>query len=219
MTNRTLSCRMRRLSERGGGTIVLALVLLVIMSLAAFGVSRASLRELATSGSVSQGTKAAEAADAGLDWFLVWSDADNASAAASATGNQQLRTRLPQLLDPGYVQTDLVHFQPWDMAFRLTSDPTDAASDMVFDIADASVKQNAASGNEVVQKFDLMVRYLGQHGSDPTGGTDPSMAGRTLKRFQVVSEGSTNVALGGGLFQQFRQRREMTGFRPTSIGN
>lgn len=210
---------MPRFRERGGGTIVLALILLVIMSLAAFGVSRASLRELATSGSVAQGTKAAEAADAGLDWFLVWSDADNGSAAASATGNQVLRNQLPLLLDPGYTQTDLVHFQPWDMAFRLASDPTDAASDMVFDTAGAAVRQNAAGGNEVVQKFDLTVRYLGQHGSDPSGGTDPSLAGRTLKRFQVVSEGSTNVALGGGLFQQFRQRREMTGLRPTSLGN
>lgn len=219
MSTRYPRPQVNRPTEFGGGTIVLALILLVIMSLAAFGVSRASLRELATSGSVSQGTKAAEASDAGLDWFLVWSDADNASAAASATGNQVLRNRLPELLDPGYVQTDLAHFQPWDMAFRLASDPTDTTSDMVFDITGAAVRQNASGGNEVIQKFDLTVRYLGQHGSDPTEGTDPSLAGRTLKRFQIVSEGSTNVALGGGLFQQFRQRREMTGFRPTSVGN
>ena len=73
----------RAARERGGITILVALILLGMMTLGAFAMAKNSLREVAVTGNTWQAAKAAEAADAGLDWFVVWTHPANADAATT----------------------------------------------------------------------------------------------------------------------------------------
>ena len=203
--------------QRGGATILVALVLLVIMSLAAFSMAKNSIRDLAISGTVIQGTKADEAAEAGLDWFVVWSHPDNSQLALS-TGNKALVNGLATVKAPEWTQADS-YFENWDRAFRVQSAPADT-SDMVFSRAGGIVRQTAAGGNAVTQKFDVVIRFLGFQTSALTatsggasGGTTPASLSTQDLLWQVVSEGSANIPLGGGDFLPFRQRREMIGIQ------
>ncbi len=58
--------------QRGGLTIVMALVLVAVLGAATFSLSRNTIRELSMAGTIIQGEKAAAAADAGLDWVIIW---------------------------------------------------------------------------------------------------------------------------------------------------
>lgn len=76
--------RDRRQSEAGGITIVVALMLLVLLTVAAVSMSRNSLREIVTSGFTRQGAMARNVADSGIEWGVYWIDLEN-SATAGAT--------------------------------------------------------------------------------------------------------------------------------------
>ena len=202
-------------SQRGGITIVIALVLIVLMSLAAFSLSRNSIREMASAGSILQGGKASEAADAGLDWFVVWGQKDNrdfaydsggstpnnslATALHDITTNLDLSTGVPawwtQLSGHGLLaSTDTA--RQWDMAAAIRSNESQtSSSDLVFNNTAAGVQQATNSGgNPIIQRFDLTVRYLGASAtsSQTSTTTTSSAAGGT-------SVG--NKALGDLLFQ------------------
>lgn len=228
--------------QAGGAAILLALIILVVMSLAAFGVARNALRDLSIVGTVTQGTKAEEAADAGLDWFIIWSHPDTALSATSASGNKALVAKLQDIKsatwgDPDIPNTtrDLNVADPyfstrtWDQAFRLTSTEADnATSDMVFDITNydgkTSVKQDQANyGNRVGQKFNLTVRFLGFDqpkvtggGGNYSGGTQSGATSIQNLRWHIISEGQASVDLGGGAYQRYSQRREMIGIQALS---
>lgn len=204
-------------SQRGGATIVIALMLLVVLSIAAFGVARGAIRDLSQVGTLTQGTKAEEAAEAGLDWFIIWSHPDNAAQATSNEGNKTLVNGISAVKAPGWTQTDTDHFEAWDRAFRVVSTP-DQTSDMVFSRTGGLVKQTAAKGNQVTQKFDLTVRFLGFVASSMTagagqasGGTTPASLSTQDLLWQVVSEGSANIPTSNTTYLQFRQRREVIG--------
>lgn len=80
------SCRQRglRRSEAGGITIVVALMLLVLLTIAAVAMSRNSLREIVTSGFARQGAMARNVADSGIEWGIYWIDGDNTATAADS---------------------------------------------------------------------------------------------------------------------------------------
>ena len=228
---RALSLPTSRESERGGVTIIVALVLVVLMSLAAFSLSRNAIRQLASSGSILQGGKASEASDAGLDWYLVWAGADNQTAAlasGTASGNKNLAQALYDMThyptdwythlsnDGLLASTDST--RTWDMAASITSSESDAAtSDLVFDNTAGTVLQSTNSaGNPVVQSFDLTVRYLGtiqpaltSNQSGASGGTNASQNTVGELYYQVSSLGKAAVPLGGGNYLRYQQRREM----------
>ena len=218
--------------QRGGITIVVALVLIVLMSLAAFSMSRNSIRELATSGSILQGGKATEAANAGLDWYVVWSQPDNAQAALSsstATGNQNLAKAMRDLttyganwygaLSSDSLLASTSSSRNWDMAAAITSNESQTATnDMVFDNTAAGVVKQAGNnnGNPVVQRFDLFVRYLGvvqssvsSTGNAASGGTAAGSSSPGERYYQVVSTGNAAVPVGNGSYLRYQQRREM----------
>lgn len=67
----------QRSSERGGVTILVALVLLGLLTIAAMGMSRNSLREVMISGTTRQGAMARNAADSGIEWTIHWMHLDN----------------------------------------------------------------------------------------------------------------------------------------------
>lgn len=72
-------------SQRGGITILVALSLLVILSVSAFGLARSSIREAAITGTVSQAAAVRGNADAGLDWAIQWMHPDNKQETALKT--------------------------------------------------------------------------------------------------------------------------------------
>lgn len=232
-------------SERGGITIVIALVLIVLMSLAAFSLSRNSIRQLASSGSILQGGKASEASDAGLDWFVVWTSKENRELAyysGSPSANKSLATAFYDLtknldasgVNPAWYQNLsndglLASTDParaWDMAFAIRSDESQSAtSDMVFNNNATGVLQAGNStGNPVVQRFDVVARYLGGTGSNSQTSTTTSGAGGTNANapgfgdllFQVQSTGNAAVPIGNGNYLRFQQRRESVTSAPPS---
>ena len=96
--------------------------------------------------------------------------------------------------------------------------PHSSTSDMVFSRKDGLVKQTAAKGNQVTQKFDVTVRFLGFVASSMTagagqasGGTTPASLSTQDLLWQVVSEGSANIPTSNTTYLQFRQRREVIG--------
>jgi type II secretory pathway pseudopilin PulG len=70
-----------RPSEAGGITIVVALMLLVLLTVAAVSMSRNSLRDIVTSGFTRQGAMARNVADSGIEWGIYWIDVENAKTA------------------------------------------------------------------------------------------------------------------------------------------
>lgn len=217
-----LKPRNTRRSEAGGITTLLALVLVVVMGAAAFGLSRDSLRELAIAGSVSQGAKAENAADSGMDWFITWAHPDNVTAFTGAAGAEGALAQSLLWLK----RTDWASYSygslgatlassSWDRAVTLNADAI--AGNMVFDTTGAVVQQSAAKGNAIVQKFDLELRFLGQRSTggtgDPSGGTDPKAKGTMDLLWQVTSSGRAEVS-GTGV--TFVQRREAIGVQSLS---
>lgn len=101
-----------RHSQTGGITILVALVLLSIMTVAAMSMSQNTLRELAITGNESTGRKAAESADSALDWVLIWSNPNAASSILASTDpitgantSTLVTTTLPGA--PGIVQAQM----------------------------------------------------------------------------------------------------------------
>lgn len=212
-----------RRRQRGGMTILLALVLLSIMSVAALGIANTSIRELTTTGTVLQGGKAAEAADAGLDWAIVWSDKANREAVAGSTKSSGFFAEALNavLVDSSEtIQSEGISRlgDLSDRAVRMASlASAGGTSGMVFNTADSLVAQGSTGGNRVIQKFDLDIRYLGSEGqlSGTTGGgaasadTDTASKSQTEHMVLVSAFGTANVDLGDGTYVSYRQRRDL----------
>ena len=225
-----------RHGEQGGLTIVVALVLVVLMSLAAFGMSRNAIRQLASSGNILQGGKADEASNAGLDWFVVWSAADNQNAAIGTDNETSANWKLQRAIGDmtlyisPYPDTNSAYqhlkddgllassdsTRTWDVAAAVTSDESQAtSSDLVFDNGASTVLQaKNNTGNPVVQSFDLStIRYLG---TDRASLSTQSNTGVTIGHlyFQVQSLGKAAVPIGNGSYLRYQQRREMIAWAP-----
>ncbi len=220
--------RLRR--QRGGMTIVMALILLVVLSLAAFSLSRNAIRELTTSGHLIQGDKAAEAADAGLDWYLVWSLPANTTLAYSTTasvGNNTLAKALTDLtaldwhtrLANDGLLLNTSSSMDWDRAALVSSQEGQTASNqMVFDNTSSSAVYQAknSGGSPVVQRFDLQIRWLGKDDLSLTGTASGSNGSGTNFLWQVISTGYAAVPMGGGNYLRYQQRRELILTAPPS---
>ncbi len=83
-----------RKKQEGGLTIIMALVLVGVMGAATFSLSRNAIRELSMAGTIIQGEKAAAAADAGLDWVIIWGQGGVNNAAFTAAGPLTSQTSL-----------------------------------------------------------------------------------------------------------------------------
>jgi Tfp pilus assembly protein PilX len=83
--------------QTGGITILVALSLLVLLTIAAVGMSRNSFREVIISGTSRQGAMVRNAADAGIEWSIYWLDLSNApSATLTGIKLQTLKNKLLQ---------------------------------------------------------------------------------------------------------------------------
>ena len=78
-----LASRHRDLAQPQAGaiTIIVALMLLVLLTVASMAMSRNSLREIVTSGFSRQGAMARNVADSGIEWSIHWIDLANSNAA------------------------------------------------------------------------------------------------------------------------------------------
>jgi Tfp pilus assembly protein PilX len=83
--------------QTGGITILVVLMLLVLLTIAAVGMSRNSFREAVISGTARQGSMVRNVGDSGIEWSLFWIFAENTTApTATATGLKNLKTYLGQ---------------------------------------------------------------------------------------------------------------------------
>ena len=94
--------------QTGGITILVALALLVLLTIAAVGMSRNSFREVVISGTSRQGAMVRNVADAGIEWSVYWLDLANAP---SATNTGLKLTALKKQL----LQNDTQAGRAWDV--------------------------------------------------------------------------------------------------------
>jgi hypothetical protein len=90
----------RRPSEAGGITIILALMLLVLLTVAAVGMSRNALRDIVTVGFGRQGAMARNVADSGLEWSIHWLDPENGKVANEGSALHLTTLKAALLQDP-----------------------------------------------------------------------------------------------------------------------
>jgi Tfp pilus assembly protein PilX len=84
-----------RAREAGGITIVVTLMLLVLLTVAAMGMSKNALRDLAISGTTRQGSMARNTADSGVEWAVYWlTDTNAGGATGSAAAFRSLKSTL-----------------------------------------------------------------------------------------------------------------------------
>ena len=89
--------RPRHDSQAGGITIIVTLMLLVLLTVAALGMSKNAMRELAISGTTRQGAMARNVADSGIEWAVYWLDAKNSpSATDTPLALATLKSKLAQ---------------------------------------------------------------------------------------------------------------------------
>lgn len=205
-----------RRSEQGGVTILTTLGLLVLLTVMVFSLGKSSLRELAVTGTVWQAAKASEAAEAGLDWFILWSNTNN-FASATSSDRDTLVSALKALnagttwSDPTINSHLLNSANTWDRADSLISTPSATTSDMVF----ANTGAGNLQGGSVVQSFDLMFRFLGtplvntvSSGLGNPAGLGPG-TGRQTVLYQLQSTGKASIPIGGTSYMNYRATREM----------
>lgn len=208
-----------RQRQKGGIAILTVFGLLVLATVVGFGLSKNALRELSTTGTVWQAAKASEAAEAGTDWFMLWSNKDNWGPAAGSNKRDVLVQAIQQLNAADswrtstylYDQTITTTSERWDRAIKVASSETDTNSDMVFANSGTGYKQTTP----VTQSFDLVVRYLGQPldntvsstSGNPSGGTT-AKKGTSLNLYQVQSTGKASVDIGGS-YMRYQARREV----------
>nr|WP_320132304.1 hypothetical protein [uncultured Holophaga sp.] len=68
-------------------TILVVLLLLVLLTIAAVGMSKNAFRAVVASGSSRQGAMAMNVADSGIEWSIYWMDYNNSSSASGAAAS------------------------------------------------------------------------------------------------------------------------------------
>jgi hypothetical protein len=73
-----------RSTQRGAITIMVALMLLVLLTIAAVSMSRNAFREVVSSAFARQGSMASDVSDSGLEWSMYWMTMANAPSASGS---------------------------------------------------------------------------------------------------------------------------------------
>ncbi|HJV48090.1 MAG TPA: hypothetical protein VJ549_02325 [Geothrix sp.] len=111
--------------QTGGITIVVTLMLLVLITVAAMGMSRNALRELAISGTSRQGAMARNVADSGIEWCVYWVNQYNApSATGTALKLNELKLQLNQNPSQAGIAYDPMTLAPYNLT-TLPTPPSD----------------------------------------------------------------------------------------------
>ena len=86
-------------SQAGGISILVALMLLVLLTIATLGMNRNAMRDIVSTGFVRQGAAATSTANSGVEWALYWMATTN-SAGATASAKAMLATQTMLLVTP-----------------------------------------------------------------------------------------------------------------------
>jgi len=102
-------------AQAGGITILVTLMLLVLITVGAMGMSKNALRELAISGTSRQGSMARNVADSGIEWAVYWVDQYNSpNATGTALQMNNLKVMLGQNPSKAGVAYDPTTMAPYD---------------------------------------------------------------------------------------------------------
>lgn len=180
--------------QTGGITILVALMLLVLLTIAAIGMSRNSFREIVISGTSRQGAQARNVADAGVEWAICWMDATNAAAASGTAA--QLATLQKTLKS--------------DTTGTMAGKPYDPMTQGLYDIKASHTPPTDLSFStvkDVTQGFNVALTSMGKlpitnqsQGSGP-GAFTPAQGTRNLQAPDLWAVRSdAQVTVGTGLF-------------------
>jgi len=159
-----------RRTQRGGMTILVALMLLVLLTIAAMAMARNSLREIATTGFSRQGAMARNVADSGLERSIHWMDMANGALAPEGSAANLNLLKATLLLDPTKAG------KSWDLASPSAGveyNPTTTTQTGITLTAAGSTTQASTLGLTYMGK--LPVAGMSQGGG--TGGYTPAAGG------------------------------------------
>lgn len=181
---------LRRPHERGGMLILVALMLLMVATLAAFSLSHTTLKELATTGNVYQAGRSETAADAGLDWFVAW------TGQAATGGEVQAGTK--QATVTSAVTGMLEQPQRDALKREWKSDTSDAT--------DPFLLQGLSKDKAITQAFDLRLEFLGHPAGDAAGNKNVGKFSVRENAWELQSTGQALVKTGSGKDDYLRYR-------------
>lgn len=208
----TFPDRPSRPNEHGGMVILVALMLLVLLSVAALGLSRTVLREIGISGSVSQAGRADAAADAGLDWFMAWeNDAQQGNATPAAAAKAKALTDSIETV--------------YKSGLLLPTGSSGLKWEAVVGTPDGMVLQGANTDGSMTQSFNLRLVCLGKddgaqagggetNRGNPSGGTNVRTNVEQLYAWEAVSTGQALLPGDSWRFQSVRAAKVV--IRPKS---
>lgn len=190
-------CSSSRAHQQGGLTIIMALVLVAVMGAATFSLSRNAIRELSMAGTIIQGNKAAAAADAGLDWVVIWGQGGiklaDFTAASPSTKETSLLNGIKNAL------------------FSTTGSPVVT----ITAANDASMTLNQGGAANTRQDFDIELRWLGgklvgpsTDNSPASGDTGPSVPKDSVWRLLATGRATPKNA------QTYQAQRELVATMP-----
>jgi len=171
--------------ERGGITILVALLLLVLLTISAMAMSKNSLREVIISGTSRQGSEVRNIADTGLDWSICWIADSSRAAPPSGSDAEALRTLTTSLATDG-VRQGVTQYLTRPLGGEMTIAQADGVNKS-FDLAITTMGEIRPQGSQV-------------DGKQPPGAFSPA----SLQLWSVRADAKVDYS---GV-QEFSHRRE-----------
>ncbi len=160
-------------TQAGGITILVTLMLLVLITVAAMGMSRNALRELAISGTSRQGSMARNVADSGIEWSVYWLDQTNAgTATGTALAMKNLKVLLGQNPDLAGVAYNPITLAPYNTAVL----PTPPADTTLGAVAGTTQGYTVALTRMGKLPITNMSQGVSQGSFTPASGSGPMQA-------------------------------------------
>ena len=180
-------------AQRGGITILVSLMLLVLLTSAAIGMSRNSFREIVTSGTSRQGAMTHNLADSGIEFGIMWLQPSGTIPAGSGTSALKLQA----------LATSLVTNSKYGISYKLADSSVAAGLDSSTPLADLQVP--AGSGNG----YNLALTCMGkvpmtdtsQTTGSSTSGYTPAAGSIDLAAPDIWSLRSDGVVNAKGLMK------------------
>ncbi len=192
------SFRPPRNGQEGGITILVALILVSVTAIAAFGLSREAFRDAMITGNDSTGRKAYEMADSGVDYVISWSGDPTGSTAGSATATT-LMSNLASLTNAADLESAQQSGVNIDASGSVAF--TMAATSMGGDMTPATTGYLQSS--QVKPAWDLEMRWLG---TNPLADTSQGMGVQGNRSWWLIkTTGRANVGTTGLSFISKRE--------------
>lgn len=176
--------RHNRGGERGGVTIIAALMLLALLTVAVIGLSRNSMRETMVLAAARQSSDIREVADTGVEWSIQWMDPKvwpEESQKPASVANPVVKQVMELVQHP-------------ELAGRVYDIPSTTTAKMLL-------PERTGEISGISRTFDMQLSYMGRVPITDTSQMDP----RLFPLLWMIRSRGT-VALPGGL--SFKHDRE-----------